>query len=295
MADLFVGVLIVSAAIFVLVTGLITHAAINYRRRRGDGESDPPFRPASYHVEIGWTLAPLLLLAILFGFALRAMAVVNPPAPKDREPDVVIRGHQWWWEAEYTASGAVAANEIHIPVGRLMLARIESADVVHSFWMPALARKIDMIPGRDNHVWFEADTAGTYLGRCAEYCGAQHAHMQVLVIAEPDSAFEAWQAAQLAAPTVPADSLERRGREVLHREACLSCHTLGGTGAGVAPDLTHIAGRRTLAAVTLPNTRENLARWLKNPRAIKPGTRMPDFELSDPDIAALTAYLGSLR
>lgn len=295
MADLFVGVLVVSAVIFVLVAGLVTFAVIRYRHRGRADAADPPFSTVSYRVEIGWTLAPLLLLAIIVGFALRAMATVNPVTPHDMQPDIVIRGHQWWWEARYPATGAVSANEIHIPVGRLILARIESADVVHSFWVPALARKIDMIPGRENHVWFEADTAGTYLGRCAEYCGAQHAHMQFLVIAEPDSAFEAWQAAQLAPPVPPADSLEQRGVTLLHAYACLSCHALGGAGADVAPDLTHLASRRTLAAVTLPNTPANLARWLKSPAAIKPGTRMPDFELNDSDIAALTAYLGSLR
>lgn len=291
--DLFIGVSIVAAAIFLLVAALIAHAVIRYRAR--PGEPDPPFGATSYRVEIGWTLAPLLLLAIIYGFALRAMERVNPDTPGGARPDIVIRGHQWWWEARYPATGAVAANEIHIPVGRPVLARIESADVIHSFWVPPLARKIDMIPGRRNHLWFEADSAGTYVGRCAEYCGAQHAHMQLLVIAEPDSAFRAWQAAQLAPPARPATALQRTGMALLADKACLSCHSIGGTGARVAPDLTHVASRRTLAAVTLPNTPGNLARWLRDPGAIKPGTRMPDFELTDGEVSALAAYLGSLR
>lgn len=293
LSNLFIGVSIVAAAIFVLVTVLVIHALIRYRGREGD--RDPPFGSVSYKVEIGWTLTPLLLLAIIFGFTLRTISEVNPQPPPDARPDIVIRGHQWWWQAEYPESGVVAANEIHIPTNQRILARIESADVIHDFWVPSLARKIDMIPGRKNFVWLQADSAGTYLGRCAEYCGAQHAHMQVLVIAEPDSAFSAWQAAQLEPPVRPKTGLQRRGLALLAEKACLGCHRLGRAGRDVGPDLTHIASRRTLAAVTLKNTPANLARWLRNPSAVKPGTIMPDFELTDPEIAALVAYLGALR
>lgn len=293
LSDLFFWVSLVCAAILLLVAVLITRAVIRYRGRAGD--PDPPAKTASYKAEIAWTVAPLLLLAIIFGFTLRAMALVNPDPPRDETPDVIIRGHQWWWEATYPATGVVTANEVHIPTGRMVLARIESADVVHDFWAPNLARKIDMIPGRENFVWLQADTAGTYLGRCAEYCGTQHAHMHFLVVAQEDSAFQAWQASQLERPAPPSSTLAMQGLSLLNQKACLSCHSFGGGGGDAAPDLTHLASRRTIAAATLPNTPENLARWLRDPGAIKPGAKMPNFQLHDGEIDALVAYLSGLR
>ncbi|MQA89676.1 MAG: cytochrome c oxidase subunit II [Gemmatimonas sp.] len=293
LSELLFWVSILCAAILLLVGVLIVDAVIRYRGREGD--LDPPAKTASYKVEIAWTAAPVVLLAIIFGFTLRTMGLVNPDPPRNATPEVVIRGHQWWWEATYPASGVVTANEIHIPVGRMVLARIESADVVHDFWAANLARKIDMIPGRENFVWLQADTAGTYLGRCAEYCGTQHAHMHFLVIAQEDSTFAAWQASQLERPAAPSGTLATQGLAIFSEKACLSCHSFGGTGGNAAPDLTHLASRRTIAAATLTNTPANLARWLRNPGAIKPGATMPNFQLHDGEIAALVAYLSGLR
>ena len=204
------------------------------------------------------------------------------------QPDLVIVGRQFWWEARYP-NGAMAASEIHIPVGRRLLARVESPDVIHDFWVPELARKIDAVPGTPGYIWLEADRPGIYLGACAEFCGAQHAGHRFQVIAEPEAQFQAWLAAQAqdAAPPPPAFLANK----------CADCHSVAGmeTRTMKGPTLAHIAGRATLSGGTLPNDPPNLARWVRTPQAVKPGVLMPDRPLTGEDANAITAYLSSLR
>jgi cytochrome c oxidase subunit 2 len=189
------------------------------------------------------------------------------------------------------------ANEIHVPVGRPVVLELRSTDVIHSFWPPNLSAKRDLIPGHENSLWLQADAPGEYRGQCAEFCGHQHAKMAFLVVAEPPDSFAGWLARQRDTAATPADSLTRRGQEVFLGSACPMCHAIGGTPAGsrVGPDLTHLGSRRTLAAGTLPNTRGNLAGWIVNPQAIKPGAKMPPNALSPDDLQALLAYLETLR
>jgi cytochrome c oxidase subunit II len=293
-ADLFGVTLGICAVIFALVAVLVTYSLLRFRSRGGDAE--PSQVEGHTRLEIAWTVAPLLVLVMLLALTARAMSASDPPA--DRDPDIVVVGHQWWWEARYPRSGAVTANEIHVPVGRRILLEIEAADVVHDFWVPELARKVDAVPGHPNHIWMEVTAPGSYMGACAEYCGAQHAWMRILVIAEPPEVFEAWQRHEAEAAPPPAEAAALRGDRLFHDLTCVKCHAIGGGGADarVAPDLTHLASRRTLAAgAVAENTPETLAAWLREPDAFKPGSHMPNLRLSDAQVGSLVAYFETLR
>ena len=212
-----------------------------------------------------------------------------------------VTGHQWWWEVQYRdpqlEHWITTANEIHVPVGRPIFVELRSADVIHSFWPPNLSAKRDLIPRKDNSLWLEADSAGVYRGQCAEFCGHQHAKMAFLVVAQPPDSFARWLSRERESAAVPADSLARRGQTVFLESGCPLCHTITGTLAGgrLGPDLTHLAGRRSLAAGTLPNTRGNLAAWIVTPQAIKPRSKMPPSTLDSEELQALLAYLETLR
>ena len=290
---LFVVTLWVCAAIFALVTCLIVYIIIRFRRH--PGASEPPQVSGYRPLEVLWTLLPLLTLVWLFILTVQAMHVADP-APHG-EPDVIITGHQWWWDVVYPGAGVVTANEIHIPVGRQLLLRLESADVIHDFWVPALTRKMDMVPGHPNHIWLAADQPGMYAGACAEFCGVQHAWMRVLVIAHVPAEFAAWLEQQRQPAPGAVTTAAQGGRHVFEQLTCVNCHTIAGTGASprLAPDLTHLASRRTLGAGVLENTPPNLVRWLHNPQAIKPGSHMPQVLLSEAQVQDLTAYLETLR
>jgi cytochrome c oxidase subunit 2 len=204
---------------------------------------------------------------------------------------------QWFWEIRYPGGRAVTANEIHIPVRTRVNVVATTADVIHSFWVPELNRKIDMIPGRNNRVLLYADQPGRYRGQCAEYCGVQHAHMSLYVFADPPARFRAWLAQQARPARAAITPAQRRGRRVFLTHQCESCHTLRGTPARgtVGPDLTHVASRTTLAALTIPNTRAELDAWLTDPQHVKPGNRMPALALAPADRQALVGDLESLR
>jgi len=245
-------------------------------------------------------LTPVVLLvtSIATGRALHSVGGTNPLT-------VEVTGRQWWWDVEYwdavPSQRVRTANEIHIPVGRPVFIKTRSLDVIHSFWVPGLHGKKDNIPGHGSSLVLQADHPGTYGGRCAEFCGVQHAHMQLLVIADSPDAFEAWLSGQRRAAVTPSEPAARHGFDLFMQGPCALCHTVLGTPAGgrVGPDLTHLASRRTLAAGTLPNTPENLAKWLHNPGAIKPGnimsTVIKEGTLSDQEIASLVAYLESMK
>jgi cytochrome c oxidase subunit 2 len=293
-ASLFTDALVVSGAIFLLVTVLVFTCAYRFRAR---GDVEPKQVEGHRGLEIGWTVAPVLILTGLLVLTVQAMSVSDPPI--DRAPDVTIIAHQWWWEVRYP-SGAVTANEVHIPTGKPLVFRLESADVIHDFWVPSLGRKMDATPGHPTSIWLEADEPGTYTGACAEYCGVEHAWMRTLVVAEAPDAFEAWQRHELAATTrrTPKDGDDvLRGEKLFLGMACVSCHTIRGAGGQqrFAPDLTHLAERRTLGAGVLANAPDKLALWLKDPQAIKAGCHMPDTQLTDAQVNDLVAYFETLR
>ena len=292
--DLGIVSTIVFVLIFVAVAGAIAYAIFRFRWR--EGEPDPKQFAGSEKVEIIWTVIPFLIVVFLFALTLRGMNRADPPpAPS---PDLVVTGHQFWWEAQYPASGAVTANEIHIPVGTPLSVRLESQDVLHEFWVPELARKMTTVPGQPNHIWLQADKPGVYIGTCSEFCGVQHAWMRILVVAEEPSKFEEWQRAQLQPGQAATTDAAVKGLALFQTSSCMNCHAIRGvTGADarVAPDLTHVASRRQLGAGILENTPTNMRRWLKNPQHIKPGALMPDFNLTDQQLDELGTYLEILR
>lgn len=242
---------------------------------------------------------PAVVLVTLFVFTLRTLAALETGAGSALS--IEVTGHQFWWEVRYPAQGGrpgfETANEIHIPVGRRVEVVLTASDVIHSFWVPRLHGKLDLIPGRTNRFWIQADEPGTYRGQCAEYCGVQHANMAFIVIAEPESDFEAWVRSGAQAAVPPADSLAAEGQRVFVESACAACHAIRGTPAAsdFGPDLTHVARRRTLAALTLPNTRGHLGGWISNPQDLKPGSHMPAVPLEREQFHALLHYLGALR
>jgi cytochrome c oxidase subunit II len=282
-SNLFVGTLIFLSAILILVSFLVIYAVIRYRDR--PGAPDPEQKFGSRKLEITWTVVPILSLVVLSGFMVRAMSASDPPTA-EAKPDLRIVAHQWWWEIIYLKSGVTTANEIHIPVGKRLLVDFRSVDVIHDFWVPALGRKIDIIPGHPNRLWIEADHGGTYLGACAEFCGNEHAWMRIMVIADSPDDFAAWVKQQAGIPPKPVTADEQLGAKIYRENICTNCHL-----RSVGPDLTHIASRRTLAAGALENTPENLAAWLHDPDDFKPGSNMPNFKLSPGDVRALVAFL----
>ena len=212
-----------------------------------------------------------------------------------------VIGHQWWWEVVYPDTipqdQIETANEIHIPVGEPVVIAFESQDVIHSFWVPNLNGKRDLIPGYKTSLWLQADRAGVYRGQCAEFCGHEHAKMALVVVAQPPAEFEAWRAKQRQSQLPPTDSVAKRGEQVFLARDCVMCHAIAGTPAGgrTGPDLTHVASRATLAAGTLPNTRGNLGGWIVDPQRIKPGVLMPPNQIAPQDLQALLTYLETLK
>ena len=275
-----------------------TAALIGVSRGRR-GASAATDRQASRHVAVAAVISVVALIGILTASAVtgRALDTIRTPGALH----LVVTGNQWWWDVQYTnpnpALNVQTANEIHIPVGRPVSVTLLSNDVIHSFWIPALQGKIDTIPGRQNEVWLQADEPGVYRGQCAEYCGAQHAKMAFVVVAEAPDDFEHWLAANRAPAPPPHTPEERRGLDVFERGPCAMCHSIAGTTAGgrSAPDLTHIASRSTIGAGWLPNTPGNLAGWIADPQHIKPGARMPPTGLSSEELQAVLTYLETLK
>jgi cytochrome c oxidase subunit 2 len=290
---------VTAVVVFVLVVAALGVAAL--RRRAVAEPVEGPGRERRMKLAVG--VATLLTTVVLFVFLVADTSVGRAvtATPGHAALQIRVTGHQWWWEVQYRDSLAqhwvTTANEIHIPAGRPVVVELRSTDVIHSFWPPNLSAKRDLIPGKENSLWLQADSAGEFRGQCAEFCGHQHAKMAFLVIAEPPARFGQWLTAQRDTAATPSDSLTRRGQEVFLGTSCPMCHAIAGTSAGsrVGPDLTHLASRRTIAAGTLPNTRGNLGGWILNPQAIKPGTKMPANALSPDDLQALLAYLETLR
>lgn len=293
-----------------LVTGVIAALVLvaSLRRRPPAQSSEhglPPPMPdtggASW-IYIGTGITVVVLLGTTIWTIMTLSAVAAPHRPPALTLDVT--GHQWWWEVRYRGADKtdvmVTANEIHIPVGEPVHIRLESGDVIHSFWVPKLGGKTDLIPGQTNFTWLQADKPGTYRGQCAEFCGSQHAHMALYVVAQEKPAFDAWLASQKAEAAAPQSPQAISGHEVFMAR-CSVCHTVRGDSAGagaagrLGPDLTHLMSRSTIAAGRLPNNTGSLHGWVANAQAIKPGTRMPRMDLSPEDLHAVVAYLETLK
>ena len=239
------------------------------------------------------------LFAILIGSVATDRALAR--APLENALGITVTAHQWWWDVHYddpdSSKAFSTANEIHIPVGRPVLIRLNADDVIHSFWVPNLAGKKDLIPGKTSTISLQADRAGTYRGQCAEFCGAQHAFMAFFVVAEAPERYAAWAEAQRATAKEPADAQARQGRDLFLSGSCMLCHAIQGTTANArkGPDLTHVASRATLAAGRLPNDAASLAAWIRDPQQAKPGTNMPAHPIADEQLQALVAYMRSLE
>jgi cytochrome c oxidase subunit II len=288
-------------AVFVLVLGVML---LGLFRRRDAGQADERDveRRGERWIILGGIVLPAIVLAIVFGFTVRSSALTaNAESPDALTIEVV--GRRWWWEVNYPDEGIVTANEIHIPVGKTVELVLTSGDVIHSFWVPQLGGKMDMIPGRTNRMTLRADQAGEFRGECAEFCGLQHARMHFLMIAQPPEEFEQWAEAQRTAANEPEDERAIRGQAVFIAAGCVYCHTIRGldgadldrSSVDLGPDLTHLAGRRTIAAGMRGNNRGNLAGWIADPHSIKRGALMPATLLAGEDLQALLDYLESLE
>ena len=319
--SLSVLVLAITGFIFVVVEGILIYSIVRFRRRADDGTAEPPQVYGSKPIEIAWTAAPALIVFVLALVTARTLWEVNVPPPQPKEGDntlfVTVVGRQWWWEYTYdhyngkpiravgrdgreTDQPVITANELHIPAGedgtpRPVFLTLKSADVCHSFWVPRLGGKTDLIPGRTNSMWFRTDRPGLYVGQCAEYCGTQHANMLIRVVVDSPRDFDAW----LENERKPAadDPDAGAGRSALLAQSCVNCHRVRGTPAngGYAPDLTHLMSRQTLAAGMVPNTPENLRRWVADPQQIKTGCLMPAFGLDDRQRDDIVRCLETLR
>jgi len=293
-------VLLICAAIFVIVGGLLAYSIFRFRRRPEHENLEPPQVYGSNQIELAWTVIPILIVFVLILATTRTIYDVQSALPPPDSVNATVVGHQWWWEIRYPDLGIVTANELHVPVTesgkrRPTFIRLESADVAHSFWVPQLAGKIDLIPNRRNLVWIEPTEPGTYVGNCAEYCGLQHARMLLRVIAHTPDDFQKWVAAQKQ-PPVDNPQL-RAGRDAFFSTSCVNCHAIKGTKAKgqFGPDLTHLMSRETLGAGVIANTVENLQAWVRDPQHAKPGALMPNMQLTDGELNQMVAYLSSLK
>ena len=293
-------VLSVTLAIFLIVGGLLLYAVIRFRYRSTDSEREPAQIYGSNQIELSWTVIPILIVVMLFLSTTRVIWDTQAAPRPAGALDVTVIGHQFWWEYRYPKLGVVTANELHIPVSDpanptpTYLALL-SADTDHSFWVPRLAGKTDLIPNRLNTMWIDPPTPGLYLGQCAQYCGTQHAKMLLRVYAQSPEDFAAW-VKQQQKPAAQ-DSAVAEGQAVFMRSACINCHTIAGTVATgrFGPDLTHLASRDTIASGPVQNTPENLRQWIADPNSMKPGVLMPSMHLDDHDLDVVTAYLATLH
>ncbi len=293
-------VLEICALIFIFVFSLLVYAIIKFRARAGDTLHEPAQVYGSTQIELAWTVIPILIVVILFLATARVIhALQDAPKPASAV-DVIAIGHQFWWEFRYPSLGVVTANELHIPVSdpahpTPTFVKLLSADTDHSFWVPQLSGKIDLIPNRVNELWMDPQQTGIFLGQCAQYCGTQHAKMLLRVSVDSPADFAAW----VEAEKQPArqDAAAVAGRRVFETTACINCHAVAGTPANgrFGPDLTHMMSRATIASGAALNTRENLRLWIQDPDALKPGSLMPAMKLSDADLDALVNYLETLR
>ena len=293
-------VVAICSAIFLVVFSLLVYVLVKYGRRATADNREPPQIYGSNQVEIAWTVIPILIVIVLFLAAARVIHAIEDAGFPPGTIEVTAIGHQFWWEFQYPNQGFITANELHVPVSDRdhptpTHITLMSADTDHSFWVPKLAGKTDLIPNRENHTWIDPHETGVYLGQCAQYCGTQHAKMLLRVVVESHEDFDKWLANQKQPAADVASAMD--GRRVFESTACVNCHTVAGTNAKgkFGPDLTHLMSRATIASGAAENTKENLRQWIKEPDAIKPGCLMPAMQMSEQDIDAVTAYLMTLH
>jgi len=293
-------VLAVTAAIFIVVFTLLAYSVVKFRKRKNDDGHEPPQVYGSNQVEVAWTVIPILIVVALFMATARVIADIQKASPAANAIEVVAIGHQFWWEYRYPGLHVVTANELHVPVSDPQhpmptFIKLLSADTDHSFWVPRLAGKTDLIPNHPNSMWIDPHEAGVYLGQCAQYCGTQHAKMLLRVQVDSREDFDRWARQQAAAARD--DGRVAEGRRVFEHTACINCHTVSGTAANgrFGPDLTHLMSRQTLGAGIASNTPENLRAWIRRPDDFKPGSLMPPMGLSESQLDDVTAYLSSLQ
>jgi cytochrome c oxidase subunit 2 len=292
----------ITGAIFVVVAGLITYAIFHFRHKEGDDTAEPPQVYGSNQIEVAWTVIPILIVFTLIGVTARVVADVQDQSEPPGTIHATVVGHQWWWEFHYPDYGIVTANELHLPVTtgpgeHPSFLKLKSRDVIHSFWIPQLSGKTDVIPNHDNVMWMDPRQPGVYLGNCAEYCGTQHANMLLRVVVQLPADFRDWLAEQKRKAVRPSDPKIKEAQKTFNTLSCIACHTVRGTVALgiVGPDLTHLMSRQTLGAGVVENTPANLRAWVDNPQAIKPGCNMPSMKLSDQQLDQVVAYLETLK
>ena len=283
--------------ILILICALVFLCLTRYSTRPVEGRHNPPPpHPESLGLEVAWTVGPALILLFIAVPSLRIVFRSQPTHPPAGALIIRITAHQWWWEAQYENMGIHTANEIHLPVGRPVRFLLQSADVIHSFWVPAMGGKRDVVPGHLNELTFTPQVTGEYIGECAEFCGLSHANMRFRVFVQSPVAFDDWRANQTAGPRTPAAGIAREGEQVYMTSACTTCHTISGYSSGyIGPNLTHFGSRTTFAGGTIPNTPQELAAWIENPEGLKPGAQMPPLGLRGKELAQLVAYLESLK
>jgi cytochrome c oxidase subunit 2 len=293
--DLSLFVLMVTGAIFIVVFSLLAYSVVKFRKRGSSDRCEPAQVYGSTQVELAWTVIPILIVVILFLATARVIAGIQNPSRPGNPLEVIVIGHQFWWEYRYPSLNVVTANELHLPVNEPAFLTLLSADTDHSFWVPRLGGKTDLIPNHPNSMWMDPRETGLYLGQCAQYCGTQHAKMLLRVYVESREEFDRWIHEQSQPARIGNTGSE--GQRIFEGLSCVNCHTVAGTAAigRFGPDLTHLMSRETIASGAALNTPENLRSWMQDPEVIKPGSKMPAMGLSDPELNALTLYLETLR
>lgn len=288
------GFIIAASVVLLTVIGLTLFITIRYRSKKGDTE--PKQKSGNRKLEIVMVGFPLIFVIGFFFWSLNTMSAILPDRG-NHKPDVIITGHQWWWQATYPGTAVNTANEIHLPVGKKILMQLEAADVIHDWWVPSLGGKMDMIPGMHNYLWVTIDKPGIYEGACSEFCGQQHAWMRIRVVAQTPADYERWIKDHALIATKPVDTLARLGATLFMNASCGSCHNIRGTSANgmQGPDLTHFGSRQTMLTGMMDNTPENINKWLTDPQNVKPGAHMPRFIFGPDSIRAITAYLKQLK
>ncbi len=289
-ANIFFAIMAIALVIFAIVFFVLLYSIAHFRQRKDQGE--PAQVIGSVPLEIVWTAIPALTLLGVFIYMLQVMTITQ--AAPASQADLLVIGHQWWWEIHYPKSNVVTANEIHLPVGQRYLVETNSADVIHDLWIPQLGDKMDLVPGQPNWTYLEGNTTGVFLGQCAEYCGTDHALMLLHAYVQSQADFDAWIKDQ-SQTTLSPEAQNSDGAKLFVQLPCQSCHALDGISVGTAgPDLTHLGGRSYIATF-LPNTPQNMTAWLKNPQLEKPGTYMPNLGLTDDQLKSLVEFLESLK
>ncbi|MGH2364322.1 MAG: cytochrome c oxidase subunit II [Chloroflexota bacterium] len=282
--------------VFVVVEGVLVYVLVRYRRRRGRENEMPVQVHGNNRLEITWTIIPTILLAVIAFFTTQTIFTTEAPPPASAMKVTVV-GHQWWWEFQYPTLGITTADEVHMPVNKTVSFTLESADVMHSFWLPRLGGKRDVIPNHRNNLWWTPNTIGVTPGQCGQYCGTSHANMHLLGVVQSQADFNTWVAGQKAPPATPAPgTAAAAGLATFKTEPCIGCHTIQGVSSGtIGPNLTHLASRSIIAGGILKNNPHDLAAWLHNPPGEKPGSIMPNLHLTNQQITDLVAYLTTLK